>query len=178
MTSWQLLTSGLHTFTQSLSRRRSLSCLTAMTSTSGQDAAGDCGVACTERDRAGRAIRHKKMIGTGPSDASEIVMLNPRVQWTEEGIRMSRDPRHVKDIIEELGLEGAKPADTPKMMVSQSGKMDSDSRALSSVPQACGPVELLGNGSPRYSLSLHRSWESRIKPERRGHGQTQEWGAF
>ena len=36
----------------------------------------------------------------------------------------------MKEIIEELGLEGAKPADIP-MIVSQSGKMDSDSRALS-----------------------------------------------
>ena len=43
-------------------------------------------------------------------------MLNRRVQWTEAGIRISPDPRHVKDIIEELGLEGAKPADTPMIM--------------------------------------------------------------
>ena len=34
----------------------------------------------------------------------------------------------MKDIIEELGLEGAKSADTPMI---QSGKIDSDSRALS-----------------------------------------------
>ena len=60
-------------------------------------------------------------------DASEIIMLNRRVQWTEAGIRISPDPRHVKDIIEELGLEGAKLADTP-MIVSQSSKKDSDSR--------------------------------------------------
>ena len=35
----------------------------------------------------------------------------------------------MKEIIEELGLEGAKPADTP-MTVSKSGKVDSDSHAL------------------------------------------------
>ena len=57
-------------------------------------------------------------------------MLNRRVQWTEEGIRISPNPRHVKEIIEELGLEGAKRADTP-IIVSQWGTMDSDSRALS-----------------------------------------------
>ena len=54
---------------------------------------------------------------------SEIVTLNRRVQWTEEEIRISPDPRHVKEILGELGLEGAKPADTPMM--------DSDYRALS-----------------------------------------------
>ena len=36
----------------------------------------------------------------------------------------------MKEIIEELGLERSKPAGTP-MIVSQSGKMDSDSRASS-----------------------------------------------
>ena len=72
----------------------------------------------------------EQMLGAGPKDASEIIMLNRRVQWTEAGIRISPDPRHVKDIIEELGLVGAKPADTP-MIVSQSSKKDSDSRALS-----------------------------------------------
>ena len=72
----------------------------------------------------------EQMLGAGPKDASEIIMLNRRVQWTEAGIRISPDPRHVKDIIEELGLEGAKPADTP-VIVSQSSKKDSDSRALS-----------------------------------------------
>ena len=72
----------------------------------------------------------EQMLGAGPKDASEIIMLNRRVQWTEASIRISPDPRHVKDIIEELGLEGAKLADTP-MIVSQSSKKDSDSRALS-----------------------------------------------
>ena len=70
----------------------------------------------------------EQMLGAGPKDASEIIMLNRRVQWTEAGIRISPDPRHVKDIIEELGLEVAKPADKP-MIVSQSSKKDSDSRA-------------------------------------------------
>ena len=57
-------------------------------------------------------------------------MLNRWVQWTEEGIRISLDPRHAKEIIQELGLEGAKSADTP-IIVSQSGKTDNDFRALS-----------------------------------------------
>ena len=72
----------------------------------------------------------EQMLGAGAKDASEIIMLNRRVEWTEAGIRISPDPRHVKDIMEELGLEGAKPADTP-MIVGQSSKKDSDSRALS-----------------------------------------------
>ena len=37
----------------------------------------------------------EQMMGTGLTDACEIVMLNRRVDWTEEGIRISLDPRHV-----------------------------------------------------------------------------------
>ena len=77
-----------------------------------------------------RLATREQMMGAEPTDASEIVMLNRRVQWSEEGIRISPDPRHVKEIVEELGLERAKPADTP-MIVSQSCQMDSDSRGLS-----------------------------------------------
>ena len=43
ITSWQSSTSGVHAFAQSLSRRRSSSCLTTTISTPGQDATGDCG---------------------------------------------------------------------------------------------------------------------------------------
>ena len=38
----------------------------------------------------------EQMMGAGPTDASEIVILNIRVQWTEEGTRISPDPRLVK----------------------------------------------------------------------------------
>ena len=64
------------------------------------------------------------MMGASPPDASEIVML------TEEGIRISLGPRNMQGIIEELGPEEAKLAHIP-MIVSQSGKMDGDCRALS-----------------------------------------------
>ena len=124
----------------------------------------------------------EQMMGAGPTGASEIVMLNRRAQWTEEGIRVSLDPRHVKEIIEELGLEGAKPAGTP-MIVSQSGKMDSDSRASSLrdatlYSEACGQVETLGNGSPRHSPRCINLGKSRIEPERCGHGRAREGGAI
>ena len=47
----------------------------------------------------------EQMIEGRPTDASEIMMLNRRVQWTDAWIRISPDLRHVKDIAEELRLE-------------------------------------------------------------------------
>ena len=69
-------------------------------------------------DAARKSLRERygvreQMMGAGPTDANEIVLLNRRVKWTEGGIRISPDPRHVKEIFEELGLERAKFADTP-----------------------------------------------------------------
>ena len=61
----------------------------------------------------GDGMAREQVMGAGPTDASEIVMLNRSVQWTEERIQISLDPRSAKEIIEEVGLEGAKPADTP-----------------------------------------------------------------
>ena len=60
-----------------------------------------------------RCGTREQMVGARPTDASGIVMLNRRVQWTEEGTRISLEFRHVREIIEELGLEGARCADTP-----------------------------------------------------------------
>ena len=93
---------------------------------------------------------------------------------------MSPDPRHVKDIIEELGLEGAKSADTP-MIVSQSSKKDSDSCALSMrdatlYRRLVAKLKLLGHGSTRHSLRCIDLGKPSIKPERCGHGQTQKSG--
>ena len=48
----------------------------------------------------------EQMMGAGPTDVSEMVMPNRRVQWTEEGIRISPDPGHVKEIMEELAGSG------------------------------------------------------------------------
>ena len=119
----------------------------------------------------------EQMLGAGPKDASEIIMLNRTVQWTEAGIRISPDPRHVKDIIEELGLEGAKPADTAndRDSVKQEGqRLPCPQHAgCYTVQETRGEVELLGNGSTRHSPCCIDHGNPSIKPERCGHGQIQ-----
>ena len=111
-------------------------------------------------------------MGARSTDASEIVMLNWRVQWTEEGIRISPDPRHVKDIIEEMGLQGTTSADT-SMIVSQPGKMDCDSRAW-----RLRDATLYWRLVAKLNYLAMDHGEARRKPERCGYGQTQESGAL
>ena len=84
--------------------------------------------------------------------------------------------RHVKEIIEELGLEGAKPADTPRN-VSQSGKIDSDSRALSLrdatlYRRLVVKLNYLAMDRATHSLRCIEHGESRTKRDRCGYGQT------
>ena len=91
----------------------------------------------------------------------------------EEGIRISLDPRNGEGITEEeLGLERAKFAVTP-MISSQSGKMDSDSFALS-----YRDATLYQRLLDRHSLRCIGHGESRIKPGRYAYGQTQQYRGF
>ena len=124
----------------------------------------------------------EQTVGAGPDGASEIIMLNRRVQWKEKGIRISPDPRHVKEIIEELCLDGATPGDTPMIMNQSSNDRQRlpcpEHARCHTVPEARCQIELLGNGSARHSLRCINHEESRLKPERCGYGQTQESGSI
>ena len=42
-----------------------------------------------------------------PYDAKQVVILKRKVQWTRHEFWLAPDPRHVKDIVEELGLTQA-----------------------------------------------------------------------
>ena len=44
--------------------------------------------------------------------AKELGILNRKVQWVKEGIRLAPDQRHTAEVIEELGLGASKPVDT------------------------------------------------------------------
>ena len=44
--------------------------------------------------------------------AEELAILNRKVQWVKEGIRLAPDQRHTAEVIEELGLGASKPVDT------------------------------------------------------------------
>ena len=88
----------------------------------------------------------------------------------------------MKDIIEELGLEGAKPADTP-MIVSQSSKKDSDSRAVSMrdatlYSRLLAKMNYLAMDRPdiRYAASTMGSQAS--SPNDADMVRLKEWGDF
>ena len=53
------------------------------------------------------------MIGEAADLDKQLQILNRTVRWSSRGLWIEADPRHVKEVIKALGLEGASPALTP-----------------------------------------------------------------
>ncbi len=54
-------------------------------------------------------------LGPGPNDAKEARALNRVVRWCADRVEYEADPRQVERLIEECGLDGAKPMATPSV---------------------------------------------------------------
>ena len=54
----------------------------------------------------------RQMISGREGEPKELAILNRKVQWVKEGIRLAPDQRHTAEVIEELGLGASKPVDT------------------------------------------------------------------
>ena len=54
-----------------------------------------------------------QMIGEAADLDKHLQILNRSVRWSSRGLWIEADPRHVKEVIRALGLEGASPAPTP-----------------------------------------------------------------
>ena len=52
-------------------------------------------------------LRVQSLRAVDESSSKELTVLNRRVKWTKAGIEMEADPRHVREVIEALGLEHA-----------------------------------------------------------------------
>ena len=57
-----------------------------------------------------------QMIGEAVDLNKQLQILNRTVRWSSRGLWIEADPRHVKEVIKALGLEGASPAPTPRVV--------------------------------------------------------------
>jgi hypothetical protein len=53
------------------------------------------------------------MVGPGQEDVQEAKILNRVIRCTKAGWEIEADPRHAELLIEQFGLEAAKPVGTP-----------------------------------------------------------------
>ena len=58
-----------------------------------------------------------QMIGEATDLDQQLQILNRSVRWSSRGLWIEADPRHVREVIKALGLEGASPAPTPGVAV-------------------------------------------------------------
>ena len=54
-----------------------------------------------------------QMVGEAADLDKQLQILSRTVRWNSRGLWIDADPRHVKEVIKALGLEGASPAPTP-----------------------------------------------------------------
>ena len=66
-----------------------------------------------------KAIQHelevkiRGRLGSGSKDVKSMRILNRIIRWTNTGIKIEADPRHVEIFIKEMGLGEANPVVTP-----------------------------------------------------------------
>ena len=49
-------------------------------------------------------------LGPGEGDAKQGRVLNRIITWTQDGIELEADPRQIERLVNECGLNGAKPS--------------------------------------------------------------------
>ena len=79
----------------------------------------------------GRYEIKTQMIGEAADLDKQLQILNRTVRWSSRGLWMEADPRHVKEVIRALGLEGVSPAPTPGV-AAKGG--DPGSKTMKTVP--------------------------------------------
>ncbi len=109
----------------------------------------------------------------GPVGLEAIKYLKHTIKWTGKGFSWTGDSKHIAKAVEALGLQDAKPADTPGTKAT--GKTIRD--ALEPLPGACGEVvsfggragELRGGGPPGHPVRVegcHRVHGVRLHPHK------------
>ena len=63
------------------------------------------------------------MIGEAADLDKHLHILNRKVRWSSRGLWIEADPRHLKEVIRVLGLEGASPAPTPGVAATEETKV-------------------------------------------------------
>ena len=50
-------------------------------------------------------IKDRDIMGSGNDEIKEVTILGRLLRWTEDGLEYEADPKHVRDLMEEEGLE-------------------------------------------------------------------------
>ena len=54
-----------------------------------------------------------QLIGAGSDDRKELHILNRTLRWCKDGLVFAADPRHAREVIDELVLSKSKPVSSP-----------------------------------------------------------------
>ena len=69
-----------------------------------------------------------QLIGAGSGDLMELHILNRTLRWCKDGLAFAADPRHAREVVDELGLSKSKPVTSPVVVDSASRYHDGELR--------------------------------------------------
>ena len=122
------------------------------------------------------------MIGEAADLDKQLQILNRTVRWSSRGLWIEADPRHVKEVIRVLGLEGASPVPTPGVAAKEETRVEDNEDSTdpelgreetTSVPCGRGEAELLVPISARHDVRHH---EAVLKDVSAGRTRLEEHG--
>lgn len=90
-----------------------------------------------------------QLIGERADLAKEARVLNRTIRWTRQGLEVEADPRHVKVILEQLGLEHANPAPTPVYEQRERSRGGVARERWGQSQCSCGPYRVSSAGCPQ-----------------------------
>ena len=71
-----------------------------------------------------------QMIGAGPHDQKELHIFNQTLRWCKDGLIFAANPRHAREVIDELGLSKSKPVSSPVVVEGASRCHDDEVKPL------------------------------------------------
>ena len=125
------------------------------------------------------------MIGEAADLDKQLQILNRTVRWSSRGLWIEADPRHVKEVIKALGLEGASPAPTPGVAAKGETRVDNKgsvdpSWGMRRPPCSCGcgEAELLVPGPARHYVCHYEAVLKDVSAGRTRPEETERVGRF
>ena len=97
----------------------------------------------------------------------EVAFLGRRIRWTEEGIDIEADPKHVGILLREWGLEDCNPGDTPIGSEEKAREEDMAPGQATLFRRAAARINYLGQDRPDLNV-VSRMLAMRMANPKRG----------
>ena len=101
-------------------------------------------------------------------DHKEVTFLGRKIRWTEEGIEVEADPKHVDILLKEWEMEDCKACDTPIGNEPEGSEEAMEARQATVFRRAVARINYLGQDRPDLNVASRPVGNANGKPRARG----------